>query len=113
MVYCDTQGDITDGNNSFQLVQVGFVGEKLKEANYLIQTVYDGNEQQLVIRFHQMTNQFKFDFLAEYVVRDFKDREIQLGDWSMGNYLSLTNEQEYDKRLSIYQRVHNSFVSYY
>jgi len=45
-----------------------------------------------------MTSDHRFEYLDEYVVRDFKDRDIQLGEWSQNNYLSLHNPYEYKKR---------------
>ena len=96
MVYGTKFSENTEMTNSYHLIQVGLVGDKKNRGkNFLIQTVYDGNEEQLRIRFHEMTSNLKFEYLDEYIVRDFKDREIQRGQWAQGNYLSLVSPHEY------------------
>ena len=103
----------TEMTNSYHLIQVGLAEDKNnKGVNFLIQTVYDGNEEQLRIRFHEMTSNLKFKYLDEYIVRDFKDREIQRGEWAQGNYLSLVSQNEYEMRLKAYHRVHDSLISF-
>lgn len=113
MVYSAKCSERTEMTNSYHLIQVGLVGDKKSRGrNFLIQTVYDGHEQQLSIRFHEMTSGLQFEYLDEYIVRDFKDREVQRGEWSQGNYLSLVDPAEYEKRLKVYHRVHDSLVSF-